>query len=147
METSAKIPFFPILARRALYIPPGRLPEAEYLASGNRRVSLRIFGTRSFSTMQHACVKQDVEPRFAQTEICIDFMDLDFSLLPTHSFYIILQLTDPHKASYGIEDYFFAVTQLAQTTMRSELGKLTLDKVFQERETLNTKIVCKYHVY
>lgn len=54
---------------------------------------------------------------------------------------LYVKLTDPHKASYGIEDYFFAVTQLAQTTMRSELGKLTLDKVFQERETLNTKIV------
>ncbi|KAG9353774.1 hypothetical protein JZ751_011897 [Albula glossodonta] len=44
-------------------------------------------------------------------------------------------------ASYGVEDPEYAVTQLAQTTMRSELGKLTLDKVFRERESLNSNIV------
>ena len=40
---------------------------------------------------------------------------------------------DPYKASYGVEDPEYAVTQLAQTTMRSELGKLSLDKVFRVR--------------
>lgn len=45
------------------------------------------------------------------------------------------------QASYGVEDPEFAITQLAQTTMRSELGKLTLDKVFRERESLNVSIV------
>lgn len=44
-------------------------------------------------------------------------------------------------ASYGVEDPEFAITQLAQTTMRSELGKMSLDKVFRERETLNVSIV------
>lgn len=44
-------------------------------------------------------------------------------------------------ASYGVEDPEFAITQLAQTTMRSELGKMTLDKVFRERESLNVAIV------
>lgn len=44
-------------------------------------------------------------------------------------------------ASYGVEDPEFAITQLAQTTMRSELGKMTLDKVFRERESLNVSIV------
>ncbi|XP_070599775.1 stomatin-like protein 2, mitochondrial isoform X2 [Erythrolamprus reginae] len=48
---------------------------------------------------------------------------------------------DPYKASYGVEDPEYAVTQLAQTTMRSELGKLSLDKVFRERESLNASIV------
>uniref|UniRef100_A0A3Q3JRA8 Band 7 domain-containing protein n=1 Tax=Monopterus albus TaxID=43700 RepID=A0A3Q3JRA8_MONAL len=43
-------------------------------------------------------------------------------------------------ASYGVEDPEYAVTQLAQTTMHSELGKLTLDKVFRERESLNSNI-------
>uniref|UniRef100_A0A8C7TS48 Stomatin-like protein 2, mitochondrial n=1 Tax=Oncorhynchus mykiss TaxID=8022 RepID=A0A8C7TS48_ONCMY len=54
---------------------------------------------------------------------------------------LYLRILDPFKASYGVEDPEYAVTQLAQTTMRSELGKLTLDKVFRERETLNTNIV------
>jgi len=52
-----------------------------------------------------------------------------------------LKVLEPHKASYGVEDYLFAVTQLAQTTMRSEIGKLDLDKTFEERDTLNTAIV------
>lgn len=44
-------------------------------------------------------------------------------------------------ASYGVDDPEFAVVQLAQTTMRSELGKISLDKVFREREGLNVCIV------
>lgn len=44
---------------------------------------------------------------------------------------LYLRILDPFKASYGVEDPEYAVTQLAQTTMRSELGKLTLDKVFR----------------
>lgn len=54
---------------------------------------------------------------------------------------LYLKVIDAHKASYGVENYVFAVTQLAQTTMRSEIGKLSLDKTFEERDTLNTAIV------
>ncbi|XP_048584216.1 stomatin-like protein 2, mitochondrial [Nematostella vectensis] len=54
---------------------------------------------------------------------------------------LYLRVVDPYKASYGVEDPEFAVTQLAQTTMRSELGKISLDNVFQERDTLNHNIV------
>ncbi|RHY23401.1 hypothetical protein DYB32_009212, partial [Aphanomyces invadans] len=52
----------------------------------------------------------------------------------------VLYINDPYKASYGVEDPIYAVTQLAQTTMRSELGKITLDKTFEEREHLNKNI-------
>jgi len=51
------------------------------------------------------------------------------------------EIIDPYKASYGVESYLDAVINLAQTTMRSEIGKLTLDTLFQERETLNERIV------
>jgi regulator of protease activity HflC (stomatin/prohibitin superfamily) len=54
---------------------------------------------------------------------------------------LYFRVMDPYKATYGVEDYVFAVTQLAQTTMRSELGKMELDKTFEERDILNTKIV------
>lgn len=53
----------------------------------------------------------------------------------------LVQIVDPQLASYGVENPIFAVIQLAQTTMRSELGKITLDKTFEERDTLNEKIV------
>jgi len=54
---------------------------------------------------------------------------------------IYLQVHDPKKASYGINMYQFASTQLAQTTMRSVIGKLELDRTFEERETINVAIV------
>ncbi|MEE9171207.1 MAG: stomatin-like protein [bacterium] len=54
---------------------------------------------------------------------------------------IYLQVVDAKKASYGINKYQFASTQLAQTTMRSVIGKLELDKTFEERETMNSAIV------
>ncbi|OPY02323.1 MAG: Modulator of FtsH protease HflK [Syntrophorhabdus sp. PtaB.Bin047] len=54
---------------------------------------------------------------------------------------LYLQVIDPQKASYGINNYQFAATQLAQTTMRSVIGKLELDKTFEERDTINTTIV------
>lgn len=54
---------------------------------------------------------------------------------------LYLRIIDPYRASYGIEDPEFAVTQLAQTTMRSEIGKISLDMLFKERENLNVQIV------
>ena len=54
---------------------------------------------------------------------------------------LYMQVIDPKKASYGINNYQFASTQLAQTTMRSVMGKLDLDKTFEERETINSQIV------
>jgi len=54
---------------------------------------------------------------------------------------LYFRVIDPYKASYGVEDPLFAITQLAQTTMRSELGKIALDDVFRERDALNLSIV------
>ena len=54
---------------------------------------------------------------------------------------LYLQVMDPAKASYGIDNFMFASTQLAQTTMRSEIGKLELDRTFEEREAINGSII------
>ncbi len=54
---------------------------------------------------------------------------------------LYVRIVDPVAASYGVSNPLYAVSLLAQTTMRSEIGKLTLDKTFEERETLNTNIV------
>jgi len=53
---------------------------------------------------------------------------------------LYIKIDDPHDASYGVDDPMFAVTQLAQTTMRSEIGKLSLDETFLERDNLNSAI-------
>lgn len=54
---------------------------------------------------------------------------------------LYMQIQDPIKASYGTNDYRFASMQLAQTTMRSEIGKINLDQTFEEREKINSEIV------
>jgi regulator of protease activity HflC (stomatin/prohibitin superfamily) len=54
---------------------------------------------------------------------------------------LYMQVIDAVKASYGIESYMFASTQLAQTTMRSEIGKLELDRTFEERDQINSQII------
>ncbi|CEA04223.1 protein HflC/HflK [Pseudomonas saudimassiliensis] len=54
---------------------------------------------------------------------------------------IYLQVVDPKAASYGISNYRFAATQLAQTTLRSVIGKIDLDKTFEEREAINSQVV------
>jgi len=54
---------------------------------------------------------------------------------------LYLRVLDPYQASYGVHDPIVAVVQLAQTTMRSEIGKMTLDRTFEERDALNAAIV------
>lgn len=54
---------------------------------------------------------------------------------------LYLKVLDPQRASYGIRDYVFAITQLAQTTLRSEIGKIDLDRTFEERAAINASVV------
>jgi regulator of protease activity HflC (stomatin/prohibitin superfamily) len=54
---------------------------------------------------------------------------------------IYVRIVDPMDASYGVENPYYAVTQLAQTSMRSAIGKITMDRTFEEREVLNSQIV------
>jgi len=54
---------------------------------------------------------------------------------------LYFQVTDPMRASYGSSNYVMAITQLAQTTLRSVIGKMELDKTFEERETINAFVV------
>ncbi|MGI8785580.1 MAG: SPFH domain-containing protein [Acidobacteriota bacterium] len=54
---------------------------------------------------------------------------------------LYLKVLNPERASYGITDYIFAISQLAQTTLRSEIGKIDLDKTFEERTNINTSVV------
>merc|ERR1712012_1425574 len=70
-----------------------------------------------------------------QTAITIDNVSLTIDGV------LYLRVLDPYKASYGVEDAEFAITQLAQTTMRSEIGKIVLDTVFRDRDSLNSTIV------
>lgn len=54
---------------------------------------------------------------------------------------IYMKVLDPKAASYGTSNYYFAVSQLAQTTLRSEIGRIELDKTFEARQTINANVV------
>jgi regulator of protease activity HflC (stomatin/prohibitin superfamily) len=54
---------------------------------------------------------------------------------------LYMQVLDPGRASYGITNYEFAISQLAQTTLRSEIGKIDLDRTFEERAVINSNVV------
>lgn len=54
---------------------------------------------------------------------------------------LYLKVLNPERASYGVADYTFAITQLAQTTLRSEIGKIELDRTFEERTNINAYLV------
>jgi regulator of protease activity HflC (stomatin/prohibitin superfamily) len=54
---------------------------------------------------------------------------------------LYLKVLNPERASYGIADYLFAISQLAQTTLRSEIGKIDLDRTFEERTNINAAVV------
>src|SRR6478609_6053689 len=56
---------------------------------------------------------------------------------------LYLKVLNPERASYGISDYMFAITQLAQTTLRSEVGKIDLDRTFEERTNINIAVVAE----
>jgi regulator of protease activity HflC (stomatin/prohibitin superfamily) len=54
---------------------------------------------------------------------------------------LYLKVLNPERASYGVSDYTFAITQLSQTTLRSEIGKIELDRTFEERTNINISVV------
>jgi regulator of protease activity HflC (stomatin/prohibitin superfamily) len=54
---------------------------------------------------------------------------------------LYLKVINPERASYGVSDYLFAISQLAQTTLRSEIGKIDLDRTFEERNHINLQVV------
>jgi len=56
---------------------------------------------------------------------------------------LYLKILNPERASYGIQDYLFAISQLAQTTLRSEVGKIDLDRTFEERTNINISVVAE----
>jgi regulator of protease activity HflC (stomatin/prohibitin superfamily) len=56
---------------------------------------------------------------------------------------LYLKVMNPERASYGVADYLFAISQLAQTTLRSEIGKIDLDRTFEERNNINHAVVAE----
>lgn len=80
-------------------------------------------------------LKEQAMDVHAQTAISNDNVTLQIDGV------LYVKIVDATAASYGVDNPYYAISQLAQTTMRSEIGKLKLDKTFEERDALNTAIV------
>ena len=125
------------LLRSVRVVPQQRMDVVERLGKYHRTLTPGlnmlvpfVDGIRYVKTLKEVAVLVPSQSAITQDNVTIS---LDGVL-----YYRVL---DPYKASYGIEDADFAVTQLAQTTMRSEIGKLTLDRTLAERTVLNANIV------
>jgi len=126
-----------VLARTAVVVPQQSAYVVEYLGKYSRtlRAGFHIlvpFVERSaykhtlkemaFDIPEQLCITKD------NVQVGVDGV-------------LYLQVLDPERASYGITDYVFAISQLAQTTLRSEIGKIDLDRTFEERGAINANIV------
>ena len=89
--------------------------------------------------IQKVAYKQDLKEQVIDVppQVCITKDNVQVSV----DGILYLQVVDPEKGSYGIDDYRFATAQMAQTTMRSEIGKIELDNSFSERDRINDAIV------
>lgn len=88
---------------------------------------------------KHTLKEQAMDVR-AQTAISNDNVTLSIDGI------LYVKIIDPVSASYGVNDPYYAISQLAQTTMRSEIGKLKMDRTFEERESLNHAIVTSINI-
>ena len=128
---------FIILAKTAVVVPQQNAFVVERLGkfSGTLNAGFHIL-TPFIDTIRyrHSLKEQAVD---IPEQICITRDNVQVGVDGV----IYMKVLDPQRASYGIQNYMFAVSQLAQTALRSEIGKIDLDRTFEERTAVNASIV------
>ena len=127
------------LAKSALVVPQQSAYVIEFLGKYNKTLSagfhiLVPFAERA--AYRHSLKEHAVD---IEEQVCITKDNVQVGVDGV----LYLQVLDPKLASYGIGNYIFAISQLAQTTLRSEIGKIDLDRTFLERTAINANIVAE----
>jgi len=126
-----------VIARTALIVPQQSAYVIEYLGKYRKNVQAGFHILVPFLekvAYKHSLKEQAVD---IPEQVCITRDNVQVGVDGV----LYMKVLDPQRASYGIGDYVFAITQLAQTTLRSEIGKIDLDRTFEERSTINTSVV------
>ena len=128
-----------ILVKTAIVVPQQSAFVVERLGKFNRRLDAGFHILVPFLekvAYRHTLKEQAID---IAEQICITKDNVQVGVDGV----LYLQVLDPARASYGIGEYVFAIAQLAQTTLRSEIGKIDLDRTFEERGTINANVVAE----
>ena len=128
-----------ILLKTAVVVPQQSAYVVERLGKFNRKLDAGFHILVPFmerTAYKHTLKEQAVD---IPEQICITKDNVQVGVDGV----LYMQVLDPARASYGIGNYMFAISQLAQTTLRSEIGQIDLDKTFEERGTINANVVAE----
>ena len=126
-----------VIAKTAIVVPQQSAYIVEYLGKFRKTIKAGFHILIPF--VERIAYKHSLKERAIdiQEQICITRDNVQVGVDGV----LYLKVLDAQRASYGIGDYIFAIGQLAQTTLRSEIGKIDLDRTFEERGTINTSVV------
>lgn len=128
-----------ILFKTAVVVPQQNAVVVERLGKFNRKLDAGfhiLFPFLDRVAYRHLLKEQAVD---IPEQICITNDNVQVGVDGV----LYMQVLDPARASYGIGNYMFAISQLAQTTLRSEIGKIDLDRTFEERGAINANVVAE----
>jgi len=128
-----------VIAKTAVVVPQQSAYVVEYL--GKYRKTLQPGFHILVPFVEKVAYKHDLKERAIDIaeQICITRDNVQVGVDGV----LYLKVLDAERASYGINDYVFGIAQLAQTTLRSEIGKIDLDRTFEERGTINRDVVAE----
>ena len=126
-----------VIARTAIVVPQQSAYIVEYLGKYRKTISAGFHILVPF--VEKVAYKHSLKERAFDIaeQVCITRDNVQVGVDGV----LYLKVLDPQRASYGISDFNFAITQLSQTTLRSEIGKIDLDRTFEERATINQQVV------
>ena len=126
-----------VIAKTAIVVPQQSAYIVEYLGKYRKTIKAGFHILVPF--VERVAYKHNLKESAVdiQEQICITRDNVQVGVDGV----LYLKVLDAQRASYGIGDYIFAIGQLAQTTLRSEIGKIDLDRTFEERGTINTSVV------